>query len=157
MPRPRRYPVTSPSASGWRKPSITPIREWRDRVRDLRAAALSHDDLPAAFQRVAEEMPQGRPATFKTVVEGGVRDLHPVVRDESYSIGREALINAFAHSGGRNVEVEITYDPRQFRLRVRDDGRGIDPGIVEEGGRAGHWGLQGMRERAQRMGAELQY
>jgi len=51
--------------------------------------------------------------------------------------------------------VEITYDPRQFRLRVRDDGRGIDPGILEDGGRSDHWGLQGMRERAQKIGGQL--
>ena len=133
------------------------LAEGRDRVRDLRAAPLSLSDLPAAFERVAEESPQGRAATFKAVVEGGARELSPMVLEECYSIGREALINALAHSGGLNVEVEITYDARQFRLRVRDDGRGIDPRIIEEGGRAGHWGLQGMRERAQKMGARLQF
>jgi nitrate/nitrite-specific signal transduction histidine kinase len=79
-----------------------------------------------------------------------------MVLEESFSIGREALVNALTHSEGRSVEVEITYDPRQFRLRVRDDGRGIDPAILEDGGRAGHWGLQGMRERAQKIGAQLQ-
>jgi len=72
-----------------------------------------------------------------------------------FCIGREALVNALSHSEGLHVEAEIIYDPRQFRLRVRDDGRGIDPEIIEEGGRADHWGLQGMRERAQRIGAQL--
>lgn len=131
------------------------LAEGRDRVRNLRVDSESLNDLPAAFQRVAEETPQVRKATLKTVIEGGVRELHPIVLHESYSIGREALINALTHSDGRHVEVEITYDSRQFRLRVRDDGRGIDPGIVELGGRPGHWGLQGMRERAQKVGAEL--
>jgi signal transduction histidine kinase len=129
--------------------------EGRERVRSLRAGASALNDLPAAFQRVADETAPGREATFKTIVEGSVRELNPMILEESYSIGREALINALAHSGGLHVEVEIMYDPRKFRLRVRDDGRGVDPGILEKGGRPGHWGMQGMRERAQGMGAQL--
>jgi len=132
------------------------LAEGRDRVRNLRLDAELLSDLPAAFQRVAEETPQGREATFKTVVEGSVRELHPIVMEESYSIGREALINALTHSDGLHVEVEIIYDPRQFRLRVRDDGRGIDSGILEDGNRPDHWGLQGMRERAERIGGQLE-
>jgi nitrate/nitrite-specific signal transduction histidine kinase len=62
-----------------------------------------------------------------------------------------------AHSEGQHVEAEITYDSRQFRLRVRDDGRGIDPTILEAGGRSGHWGLQGMHERAQKIGGQLRF
>lgn len=131
------------------------LAEGRDRVRNLRTHADSLSDLPAAFQRIVEETPQGRKAIFKTVVEGRTRELHPVVLEESYFIGREAIINALTHSEGLHVEVEITYDPRQFRLRVRDDGRGIEPEILKEGGRPDHWGLQGMRERAQKIGAQL--
>jgi ligand-binding sensor domain-containing protein/signal transduction histidine kinase len=131
------------------------LAEGRDRVRNLRATAVSLNDLPAAFKRVAEEILNGGEATFRTVVEGSVRELHPVVLEESFSIGREALVNALTHSDGRNVEVEITYDARQFRLRVRDDGRGIDSKILEEGGRPDHWGMKGMRERAQKIGAQL--
>jgi len=78
-----------------------------------------------------------------------------MVREESYSVGREAIINALTHSEGRNIEVEIIYESREFRLRIRDDGRGIDPGTLEAGGRADHWGLQGMRERAHRIGGKL--
>jgi signal transduction histidine kinase len=78
-----------------------------------------------------------------------------MVREECFAIGREAIINSLDHSGGLHVEVEIAYDSRQFRLRVRDDGRGIDPGILDKGGRDGHWGLQGMRERASKIGAQL--
>ncbi|MEY2396099.1 MAG: hypothetical protein QOF94_2444, partial [Acidobacteriaceae bacterium] len=126
------------------------LAEGRDRLRNLRAISIPFGGLPAAFERVADETPQGADATFKTVVEGRVRELHPMVREECYWIGREAVVNALTHSNGRKVEVEISYDPRQFRLRVRDDGRGIDPKILEEGGRSDHWGLQGMRERAQK-------
>lgn len=130
------------------------LEEGRERIRNLRGTTATSGDLPAAFQRVVEKTPQGGGVAFKTVVEGSVRELHPIIREESYCIGREALVNALTHSEGRNVEVEITYDPRQFRLRVRDDGRGIDPAIIEEG-RPDHWGLRGMRERAQRIGAQL--
>ena len=130
------------------------LAEGRDRIRNLRGATAASGGLPAAFRRVVEETPQGGGVAFKTVVEGSVRELHPIIREESYCIGREALVNALTHSEGRHVEVEITYDPRQFRLRVRDDGRGIDPAIIEEG-RPDHWGLRGMRERAQRIGAQL--
>jgi ligand-binding sensor domain-containing protein/signal transduction histidine kinase len=132
------------------------LAEGKDRVRYLRDTTVSLSDLPAAFQRVAEETPQGRATTFKTIVEGNVRELHPIVLEESYSIGREALINALAHSECLHIEVEIIYGPRQFRLRVRDDGRGIDSRILEEGGRTDHWGLKGMRERAQKIGAQLE-
>ena len=130
------------------------LAEGRDRVRNLRGVTVPFGGLPEAFRRVVEETPQGGGVTFKTVVEGTVRELHPIIRQEAYYIGREALVNALTHSEGRHVEVEITYRPRQFRLRVRDDGRGIDPAIIEEG-RPDHWGLRGMRERAQRIGAQL--
>lgn len=131
------------------------LAEGRDRVRNLRGQAISTSGLPAAFQRVVEETSLDRKATLKTVVEGNVRELHPVVREEVYCIGREALVNALTHSDGLLIEVEIAYGPRQFRLRVRDDGRGFDPKILEKGGRPNHWGLQGMRERANRIGADL--
>jgi two-component sensor histidine kinase len=131
------------------------LAEGRDRVRNLRATAESLSDLSAAFQRVTEETAPSRAATRRMVVEGDVRELHPMILEESYSIGREALINALVHSDGLHVEVEITYDARQFRLRVRDGGRGMDADILKKG-RADHWGLQGMRERAGRIGAQLE-
>jgi signal transduction histidine kinase len=130
------------------------LAEGRDRVRNLRSSVESLKDLPAAFKRVAKDNLQGD-ATFSTVVEGNVRELHPLVLEESYCIGREALNNALTHSKGTQVQVEITYDPRQFRLRVRDNGNGVDPKILEDGGRPGHWGLPGMRERSERVGGQL--
>src|SRR5262245_28771447 len=131
------------------------VAEGRDRVRNLRADTIPFGGLPVAFEHVAEEFPRGRDATFKTLVEGRIRLLHPVVREEAYCIGREALVNALTHSKAVHVEVEITYEATQFRVRVRDDGRGLDPKILEDGGRSGHWGLQGMRERSERIGGQL--
>ena len=133
------------------------LAEGRDRIQNLRANSVSLADLPAAFRCVAEETSDGLDATFKTVIEGRPRDLHPLVLEESYCIGREAIINALSHSGAQHVEAEITYDSRQFRIRIRDDGRGIDPRILEAGGRSGHWGLRGMRERTQKIGGQLKF
>jgi ligand-binding sensor domain-containing protein/signal transduction histidine kinase len=133
------------------------LAEGRDRVRNLRASTIGFGELPRAFQHVVEAAAPNRSSTFKTVVEGTVLELHPIIREETYCVGREALINALTHSEARNIEAEITYDSRAFRLRIRDDGRGIDPDILEKGGRADHWGLQGMRERADRIGAKLDF
>jgi signal transduction histidine kinase len=93
-------------------------------------------------------------AKFHVVVEGPPRDLHPILRDEVYAIAREAVRNAFRHARARNIEAQITYNASSFQLRIRDDGKGIDPGIVAEG-RAGHFGVPGMRERAMRIGGKL--
>src|SRR5262249_45618061 len=131
------------------------LTEARDRVQSLRATSSSLRDLPAAFRRVAAEASPEGAAVFRAVVEGRARELDPMVLEESFSIGREALLNALAHSGARQVEVEITYDPRAFRLRIRDDGRGIDQEVLMKGGRSGHFGLPGLRERAGRIGADL--
>lgn len=133
------------------------LAEGRARIQNLRVDSASLSDLPAAFRCVAERTSQGRDATFKTVVEGRVRDLHPLVLEECYCIGREAIINSLSHSEAQRIEAEITYDSLQFRLRVRDNGRGIDPKILEAGGRPGHWGLRGMQERAQKIGGQLKF
>ena len=87
-------------------------------------------------------------------MEGAPRPLRPVVHDEIYFIGREALANAFRHSGASEVVVEIEYSSSHLRVLVRDNGRGIDPQVVNSG-RDGHWGLSGMRERAERIGGKL--
>jgi signal transduction histidine kinase len=88
-------------------------------------------------------------------VEGESRELHPILRDDVYRIAGEAMRNAFLHAEASRIEVEIHYDVRQLRLRIRDDGKGIDPQIVTEKGRPGHWGLRGMHERAKRVGGNL--
>jgi signal transduction histidine kinase len=87
-------------------------------------------------------------------VEGPPRNLHPIIRDELYRITREALRNAFRHAHAHRIEVEITYAERLFRLRIRDDGEGIAPEVLKQG-RPGHYGLNGMRERARQIGAKL--
>ena len=131
------------------------LEEGRQAVRGLRSTERSADDLGPALSRIPGELGLQDSAAFRVVTEGRTRPLLPVVRDEIYRIAREALVNAFRHSGAATIEVEIEYAARQLRVRVRDDGRGIDSDVLRAG-RENHWGLPGMRERAERIGARLQ-
>jgi signal transduction histidine kinase len=92
-------------------------------------------------------------AVFQVGVEGTPQEFHPISRDEIYRIAGEAMRNAFKHAQARQIEVNIQYGERQFRLR--DDGKGIDEKFVNGDGRLGHYGLSGMRERAQLLGGKL--
>ena len=130
------------------------IVEGRDAVRDLRSSTLLTNDLAQAVKALGDELASEDSATFRLVVEGPARDLHPILRDEIYRVAREAVRNAFHHARAHSIEAEITYG-ESLRLRVRDDGRGMDPAILEEG-RQGHYGLPGMRERARRIGGKLE-
>ncbi len=131
------------------------IAEGRTAVYDLRSSATTTNDLAHAVREVGNELATSDDsATFRLMVEGPSRDLHPIIRDEIYRIAREALRNAFGHAQADHVEAELIYADRQFRLRIRDDGQGIPSEILEEG-RPGHYGLPGMRERAKHIGAKL--
>ena len=88
-------------------------------------------------------------------VEGNVRDLAPIVRDESYRIAGEAVRNAFLHAEATEIAADIRYGERQLRLRIRDNGKGIDPEVFRAGARDGHYGLPGMHERAKIVGGKL--
>lgn len=135
------------------------ISEGRDAVEGLRSSSVETNDLAAAIKAIGEELArqETNPASalFQVEVEGTPRNFHLILRDEVYRIAGEALRNAFRHAQARQIEVEIHYGNRQFLLRVRDDGRGIDPEILVRDGRAGHFGLHGMRERAQLVGGKL--
>jgi signal transduction histidine kinase/streptogramin lyase len=133
------------------------ITEARDAVQGLRSSVLESDDLAAAIGTLGKELAaaDNRPPEFTMQVEGAQRKLHAILRDEVYRVAGEALRNAFRHANARRIEVEIRYDERQFRLRVRDDGRGMDPKLLFDNGRAGHFGLPGMRERIKRVGGKL--
>jgi signal transduction histidine kinase len=131
------------------------IAEGRDRVADLRNHEPAHD-LPRALMRVGEELAEDYPVEFRVVIEGAARKLHPIVGEEAYRIAREALVNAFRHADAKSVEAEVAYDRKQLRVRVRDDGRGIEQNILDAGGRAGHYGLTGMRERARKLRAHVE-
>jgi signal transduction histidine kinase/ligand-binding sensor domain-containing protein len=126
--------------------------EGRVAVRGLRTG--SGDDLPQAFCLVQQEYASRAGADFEVTTEGRVRPIHPLIRDEVYRIGREALVNAFRHARAKKIDVEFEYSPRHLRMLIRDDGCGVDPNILHDG-RDGHWGLPGMRERARCIGGQL--
>jgi signal transduction histidine kinase len=129
--------------------------EGRELVLDLRETVSEPTDLPTAFADFGEEMRQGGSCSFRVVVNGSVRPLHPVVFEELFKIGKEALGNAFRHSGAHLIEAELNYERSELRVRIRDDGAGIDSAILRQGYRDGHFGLPGIRERAKKIGAHL--
>jgi signal transduction histidine kinase/ligand-binding sensor domain-containing protein len=135
------------------------INEGRDAVQGLRASAVETNDLISAVRILGEELGAAdtnqSSVVFEVEVEGVPRNLHPILRDEVYRIAAEALRNAFRHAHAQRIEVEILYGERWLRLRVRDDGKGIDPTFLSADGRAKHYGLHGMRERAQLVGGKL--
>ena len=130
------------------------LLEGRQSVRDLREDATTADDLADSLKRCGEEFAQDHETRFSFGVVGTPRSFDPILCNEASRIGREALTNAFLHSGATKIETEIAYKNSGVSLTVRDDGRGIDQKILD-GGRPGHWGLRGMRERAREIGAEL--
>jgi signal transduction histidine kinase len=136
------------------------ITEGRDAIQNLRGSTTITNELAQAMATVGEELGDSRDgdggsARLRVSVEGAARELHPILRDDIYRIAREALRNAFRHAQANQIEAEITYSDRFLRLRIRDDGKGIDPKLLSTG-RDGHWGLTGMRERAQQIGGQLE-
>jgi len=129
------------------------IDEGRNAVRGLRSDGDEYD-LEEAFSRVREDLQVGPEVDLRVIGGGERRPLHPMIRDDVYRIGREAMVNAVRHAEATRIEVAVECAPQQLRVRVRDDGRGIEPDVLRAG-RAGHWGLAGMRERAQRVGGRL--
>jgi signal transduction histidine kinase len=129
------------------------MQEGRAALNSLRRATTQTNDLAEALRRVTEDglIPRSMAVTFSVV--GDAREMHPIVRDEIYRIGYEAIRNACTHSGASRLEVELRY-ARDLTLRVDDNGTGIDPAIADRG-KDGHFGLQGMRERAARIGGKL--
>jgi len=152
------------------KPSTDPIRmrgaleqlsvwlgratqEGRAALNSLRTATTQTNDLAEALRRVTTDdlVPSSMAVTFTVVGDAG--EMHPIVRDEIYRIGYEAIRNACMHSGASQLEVELRY-ASDLTMRVSDNGVGIDPGVADKG-KDGHFGLQGMRERTARIGGHL--
>lgn len=130
------------------------IEEGRNTLRGLRSSVEDAHDLRSSFSQIPQELGTEQRTDFRVIVEGSPLPLRPSIRDEVYWIGREAVVNAFRHSQANKIDVELEYAPSQLRVLVTDDGCGIDPKVLQTG-RDGHWGLSGMRERAERIGAKL--
>jgi signal transduction histidine kinase len=136
------------------------IAESRDAIHDLRSDPAQHRDLVPALEAFGVDMAAMQSSSrtspgFRVIVEGESKKLLPAVQDEVYKIACELLRNAFRHAKASHIEAEIRFDKNQLRLRIRDDGKGIDPNVLEVSRRPGHWGLSGIRERAQRIGSQL--
>ena len=133
------------------------LAEGRDRIQNLRLRDDPATNLAGALGAIGENWrEQGAKATFSMIVEGSARSLRAAARDEVYRIAREAVSNAFLHSQAAAIEVRLLYARSAFFVRIRDDGRGIAPEILKAGGRAGHWGLKGMAERARSLDGALE-
>lgn len=138
------------------------IAESRDTIKDLRSERGIPTDLAELLTQTGKELEtvadaNGNPPIFRVIVEGERQALSPALQDEVYRIARELLRNAFQHARAHHIEAEIRYDNHLLRVHIRDDGKGMDPKVLKEGGQPGHWGLPGVRERAKQIGARLDF
>lgn len=135
------------------------ITEGREAVEGLRSSTQESNDLLLEVRSLGEEFAadkaEAHSAAFRADLKGAPRPLRPIIRDEISRIASEALRNAFHHSRGTQIEAELHYDEREFWLRIRDNGVGIDMKALIDGGQPGHYGLRGMQERAQLIGGKL--
>ena len=129
------------------------IAEGREAIQNMRLSTVIRNDLARALRMAGDQLAAQSTASFDLEIEGSSRDVHPILRDEIYNIALEAMRNAFKHSGAHAIRAEISYAD-SLRVRIRDDGKGMDPAVVAQG-RPGHYGLAGMRERADRIGGKL--
>ncbi len=129
------------------------IQEGRTALHSLRASTTQRNDLAEAFQGVLEDCAIHGLMVSNLSVEGTAAEMHPIVRDEIYRIGYEAIRNACLHSHGTRLEVQLRYS-RDLSLRIHDNGIGINSNILANG-KEGHFGLPGMRERALRIGGKF--
>jgi signal transduction histidine kinase len=151
-------PADSPS-----KPSLTralrlvhqAIDEGRVVLQGLRSATSTSMSLEDGLSKLGDECRLENAPHFRILVSGHSRAIKPAVQEQIYLIVREALVNALRHSEATSIEAEVEYSSRRLRVAVRDNGRGIDPEVVRSGRRSGHWGMEGMRERAENIGARL--
>jgi signal transduction histidine kinase/ligand-binding sensor domain-containing protein len=128
--------------------------EGRNALRGLRAPETDNHSLEMAFSRMGKEFSFDAGVGFRVIVNSNVRPLRPMIRNEVYRIGREAIVNAFMHAHAQSVEVDVEYANEHLRVLVRDNGVGVDP-LVLHSGLEGHWGLPGMRDRSEAIGASL--
>ncbi len=135
----------------------TVMQEGRERVRNLRASETDSGSLIDALSTTGYQLQALRPVGFQISSRGWPRSLKPDIQEEVLLIAREALTNAFVHSQAQAISVEVGFRPRRLVIVVEDNGRGIAEEILRAGGREGHWGLLGMRERARKIGSRVDF
>jgi signal transduction histidine kinase/ligand-binding sensor domain-containing protein len=131
--------------------------ESRDRIRDLRYETIEPPSLSDALTALGEDFAVPHTGTLKVATHGVALDLNPISYQEIYAIAKEAIVNAFRHSKASEIRVDIYFDLAKLSLDITDNGRGIDPDILNGKRRVDHWGLAGMYERADNLGAELKF
>lgn len=131
------------------------VNEGRERVGELRADSVEIYSLEAALAAFALEFDGADAPIFSLQVTGRARRLNPITLDELHRIGREVLFNAYAHAKASKIDITLTFRSSGLQLRLADNGIGIDPDVLIQGGKPGHWGLRGIQERAKSIGAEL--
>jgi len=136
------------------------IAEGRSAIQGLRSGSAEESNLEQMLLAMGRELAASQNGgdsapPLRVIVEGNRRAKGAMLREEIYRIARELLRNAYRHAQARSIEAELRYDDAAFLLIVRDDGKGIDPKVLKDHGRAGHWGLPGMYERAEGIGARL--
>jgi signal transduction histidine kinase/ligand-binding sensor domain-containing protein len=138
------------------------IAEGRSAIQELRSGSPQESNLEQMLLATGRELAasqngeHGSPP-LRVIVQGNRRAKRAMIREEVYRIARELLRNAYRHAHARNIEAELRYDDDAFLLIVRDDGKGIDPKVLKDRGRTGHWGLPGMYERAEGIGARFDF
>ena len=130
------------------------MEEGRHKVQELRTALVKQNELAVSLDNFGRRLASQDKTSFTMLLHGQSRPLRTLIHDEILMIGREAIQNAFAHASASEVKVELRYSAKLIELSVTDDGCGIDP--AAHMGRPGHWGMQGMRERAAQLGASLE-
>lgn len=130
------------------------LAEGRDQIMVLRAARAP-DVLEQTLEQFGKTLAEHWRHAFAMRVAGTPRRLRPAVREEVYSIAREALFNAARYAQAAHIDLELDYGAAAFAVRVRDDGCGIEEAVAAAGARTDHWGLVGMRERAACIGGAL--
>ena len=136
------------------------IAEGRSAIQELRSGSSQESNLEQMLLATGRELASSQNGgdsapPLRVIVEGNRRAKRAVIREEIYRIARELLRNAYRHAHAQSIEAELRYDDDVFLLIVRDDGKGIDPKVLKDRGRAGHWGLPGTYERAEGIGARL--
>jgi len=131
------------------------IDEGRKAIRGLPRASGAPVSLEEAFSKLLEQVIPGQGAQIQIFVQGRTRTLDPAIREQLFLIGREAVTNALRHSRATNIEVEIQYLCDLLEVLVRDNGCGIKSKVIQEESDS-HWGLRGMRQRAENIGAEFE-
>jgi signal transduction histidine kinase len=129
------------------------LGETRRTIMSMRLPALEHHTLPEALSTIGAQLTEGTPITFHLTVKGLIRQLGYEVQANIYLIGREAITNAVNHAEPRRILAQMTYSEREVRLTVQDDGSGFDLEAASE--KKDHWGVAGMRERANQIGASF--